>query len=154
MRNSVVGILSDEGEEFVFTRTKGVHPKKFNSAESTLSKVYAKINRIGEFATGNQREAYDWLTRTLIPSLSDITLRAATNTTVRQFHQEIDVGWNAAGFPDVLKPLTDFASVGDQIASGIIGCNPVLQYAENYVGKHRILIPKDAGSNDDISHEK
>ena len=59
MRNSVVGILSDEGEEFVFTRTKGVHPKKFNSAESTLSKVYAKINRIGEFATGNQREAYD-----------------------------------------------------------------------------------------------
>ena len=154
MRNSVAKILPTEGAEVGFARTKEVPTRKFNSAESTLSKVYAEINRFGEFATGNQRAAYDVLMRNLIPSLLDITLCAATNTTVRQFRQEIGVRKNAVAFPDALKPVKDFASVANKSASDIVGCNPVLQYAGNYAKKHRSLIPKDAASNDDISHEK
>ena len=69
MRNSVVEIISDEGAELVFARTKEVTPKKFNIAESMISKMYAEINWFGEFASGNQSASYDGLMQSLIPLL-------------------------------------------------------------------------------------
>ena len=119
-----------------------------------VSKLYAKINRFGEFATGNPSASYEGLMLSLLPSLADITLCEATNTIVRQFRQEIDVAKNAVAFSDALKTITDFASLANRSASDMIGCNPVLQYAENYVKNHRSLIPKEESSNDDISREK
>lgn len=131
------------------------HPQ-CGASENTISKAYAKLNRLAEFAIGSQREPYNGRMRRLIPILADITAGVTANTIVRQYHQELGVAKNAASvtFYDALRPVKTCASSAKLSASEMIGGNPSLQYAKDYAMQHQSLAPKDAVGNNAIVYEK